>query len=466
MAGRRRSPGLSRRSLIRAVGGTLVAVPWLAACGSAPDPNTVRIQYQQFGSGTVMRDHLLRVVQQLSSQRPDITIELVPLVAAEADYFTKNELMMSSPNVTPDLVYEDTFILKSDVAAGYLRPIDELVRGWPVWEELTAPSQQAVTYTDGKVYAVPTHTDTRALWYHTGVFEAAGIEQPWQPGSWEDLLAAARQIKERVPDVVPLNIFSGEPQGEKASMQGFEMLLYGTQTTLFDEASQKWVVGGQGFVDALQLIQTVYTEGLAPSLGDALNPNIGDTIYNSWLPEGQLGINLDGSWISQNWGAGAAGEWPEWWPTLQLATMPTQTGAPNPWAPGEVDFVTLAGGWSWAFPALSTKTDLAWEVLQQMMTTENALSMALADNQVTIRADVRAEPDYQGYSPTIDFFTDLGESAIYRPAVAAYPEVSARIQAAMGQVMTGGTPPEEAAAEYDAAVTDLVGPDQVVEASA
>src|SRR5690606_245119 len=126
---------------------------------------------------------------------------------------------------------------------------------------------------------------------------------------------------------------------------------------------------------------------------------------------------------------GAPGEWPEWADVMQLATMPTQDGA-------EPGFVTLAGGWSWALPRRSSRPELAWEFLQQMLTVENMTELAVTDNQIAIREDIAAEEDYRGYSPTVEFFTELVPHATYRPAYAPYPQVSAAIQAAMETVMT------------------------------
>src|SRR5699024_9618525 len=78
-------------------------------------------------------------------------------------------------------------------------------------EDVAEVSQEAVTAPDGKIYAIPTHTDTRGIWYHKGVFADAGLPEDWEPGSWEDILEAARTIKEASPDVAPLFIFSGMP---------------------------------------------------------------------------------------------------------------------------------------------------------------------------------------------------------------------------------------------------------------
>lgn len=443
---------LSRRTLLKSggVAGVATAAPSLAACGTSNKSEAIRIQYQQFGSGTVMRNHLRKIARQLRKRDSSMSTKLVPLVASEDDYFTKNELMMSSENTAPDLAFEDMFILESDAGAGYLRPLDSYVESWSRWKDFTHPAKKAVTSTDGRVYGVPNDTDARALWYHTGVFEAANIDLPWHPKSWGELLDTLRQIKSRKPDVIPFNIFSGKPQGEKASMQGFEMLLYGTGCTLYEEKSKKWVIGSKGFVDALKFIKTVFTEKLAPPVSDALDPNISDTITNTWLPQGKLAVNLDGSWISRAWDKGQPGEWSQWKKKMKLTTMPTQHGQGRGW-------LTLAGGWCWTIPKRSKQPDRAWTALQQLMHTKNAIDLAISDNEVTVRADVAQSDRYLGYSPTIEYFTNLGKHAVFRPAVAVYPQVSSEIQRAMDVVMTGKSSPEEAAKDYDSAVVKLVG---------
>ncbi len=61
-----------------------------------------------------------------------------------------------------------------------------------------------------------------------------------------------------MPGVVPMNLYSGIPMDEASSMQGFEMLLYGTKDPLYDYKTNKWVASSQGFLDALNFVQTVY----------------------------------------------------------------------------------------------------------------------------------------------------------------------------------------------------------------
>ena len=335
----------SRRDVLRYVAGAATVVPLAATAGCGSDSGrTLRVSYQQFGSGKIMRNHLTSVTAQFSKAHPDITVELVPLVAAENDYFTKNELMMSSARTACDLVYEDTFILKSDVAAGYLRPLDHLLQKWPMWQQFYPITRTAVQAEDDKHYGVPIFTDTRAIWHNEALLAKAGIPTPWQPRTWADVLTAARAVKKHLPGVIPINIYAGKASGEKTSMQGFEMLLYGTQSTLYDEKRKKWVLGSKGFVDSLTMIRTIYAEKLGPPTANALDPNLSELITGDLFPNGKLAMAVDGCWIGGAWGEGGAAAWPEAFTTLKLATMPTQHGE----APG---LVTLSGGFSWAMPA-------------------------------------------------------------------------------------------------------------------
>ncbi|MEE1651199.1 extracellular solute-binding protein [Brachybacterium sp. J144] len=455
-------PGADRRAFLRFTAGAAALLPLsaLAGCsGGSRDPGTIRIAFQQFGSNTIKQEWITRAAEQFSAQNPELVVDLVPIVAAENDYFTKNELLMSSPRTSPDLVYEDSFILLSDVGAGYLQPITDLVEGWEHWGDIADASKEAVTGEDGEVYGVPITTDTRAIWFHRGVLEQAGLPADWQPTSWDEILDAARAIKESDSDATPFFLFAGTPQGEKASMQGFEMLLYGTGdgTGLYDADSAKWVLGSAGFRDALGFLRTLIDEELTLPLGQLLDPNISEQIYTSLLPDGKLGMLMDGSWISQNWTETAGRPWPTWPDEVGLADMPTQDG-------GGTGTVTLAGGWGLSIPEHVTDRELAFSFLTTLVSTETLVDYAIADNHITVREDVAAVEEYLSYSPAVEYFTALLETSYYRPALPAYPEVSSAIQEAMEAVLTGATP-EAAQAAYDATVRDIVGAENVQEES-
>lgn len=427
-----------------------LAAATLTACGggSGSDPDTVKVSFKQStdNSVKVMDTYLADIKKQFEKANPGKKVEFVPIKAPDSEYYTKLQQMLRSPKTAPDLVYEDTFLINSDITSGYLKPLDPYLAKWRDWDRFIDTAKAAARGEDGKTYGVPDGTDTRGLWFDKGIFAKAGLPADWRPRTWDDVLDAARTIKEKVPGVTPLNVYTGKPAGEAATMQGFEMLLYGTgdgaSDPLYDKASKKWIAGGKGFRDALAFVETVYQEKLGPDVSDALDPNFGTRVRGELLPEGKLGIDLDGSWLPQDWLEGSGHEWPEWSRKLGLAPMPTQHGQ----APGKV---SMSGGWTWAIPAKAGNPDLAFEFVKTMQSKANAQKWYIANSGIAVREDVAADPAYVKAQPGIKFFTDLVASTHYRPAYPAYPKVSTAIQEAMEGVTTGDVSVEDAAKAYD-----------------
>ncbi|MGP3981020.1 extracellular solute-binding protein [Streptomyces sp. KR80] len=425
----------------------LAAATALTACGggSGSDPDTVKVAYQRSTNNKVriMDDYLAMVSKQFEKANPGKTVKLIPIQAAENDYYAKIQQMMRSPKTAPDLVYEDTFLINSDIKSGYLRPLDDYLRTWKTWDRFVDTAKAAAKAEDGKTYGVPDGTDTRGLWFNKEIFAKAGLPTDWQPKSWDEILDAARTIKKKVPGVTPLNVYTGKAPGEYSVMQGFEMLLYGTgEDPLYDVRAKKWVTGSQGFKDSLDFVRTVYSEKLGPDVSDALDPNVGTAVATDWMPEGKLAINLDGSWVGQNWLKTGGKPWPEWSKVLGNAPMPTQRGA----APGKV---SLSGGWTWSIPAKSRNAGLAWKLIETLQTQENAVQWDVRGAQIAVRDDVAKDPEYLKSSPGVKFFTGLVPYSHYRPALPVYPQVSTAIGEAIESVTTGDATPEQASKAYD-----------------
>ncbi|MBE8472699.1 extracellular solute-binding protein [Streptomyces justiciae] len=430
---------------------TLIATAALTtACSSSSgsDPDTLKVSFKQSTDNSikVMDEYLADIKEQFEKKYPGKKVELIPIKAPDSEYYTKVQQMLRSPKTAPDLVYEDTFLINSDITSGYLKPLDPYLAKWPDWNQFIDTAKAAAKGEDGKTYGVPDGTDTRGLWFDKGIFAKAGLPTDWQPKTWDDVLDAARTIKAKVPDVTPLNVYTGKPAGEAATMQGFEMLLYGTNDgdtdPLYDTATKKWIAGSQGFKDALTFVETVYKEKLGPDVSTALDPNIQTIVRGDLLPNGKLGIDLDGSWLPQDWLKGSGHEWPDWSSKLGLAHMPTQHGQ----APGKV---SMSGGWTWAIPAKAANPDLAFDFIKTMQTKTNAQKWYVANSGIAVRKDVADDPAYTAAQPGIKFFTDLVASTHYRPAFPAYPKVSTAIQEAMEGVTTGDKSVADAAKDYD-----------------
>ncbi|GAB6899299.1 extracellular solute-binding protein [Kineosporia succinea] len=447
----RPSFAISRRALLGGIAGTSAAAA-LAACGggSGDGGNTLKVVFQQFGASRVQADFLAGVKKEFEAANAGVTVQFEPIVAGESDYYTKLQLLMRSPRTAPDVVYEDTFLINSDIEAGYLTALDDRLNAWSDWPKFLPAAKAAAKALDGKTYGVPDGTDTRALWYNKDLFEKAGLDPDWEPRTWDDVLTTARTLKAKLPGVVPLNIYTGTGVGEATTITAYQMLLYGTgENPLFDPTAQKWVIGGQGVIDTLTFYQTVFSEGLGPDIKQALSPDFGNTVNQKLIPQGKVAISLDGSYACGTWLETGPAPWPEWHDVLGVTGMPRQHGdGPD---------VSMSGGWTYAIPAKSQNADKAWEFIKTVTSQKNETTFDINQVQIPVRSDVAADPTYIAANPTNEFFAGLVENTQYRPAYAVYPRISTLIQQATEAVSTGRSTPAEAAADYDAGVKEAAG---------
>ncbi|WP_104137973.1 extracellular solute-binding protein [Cryobacterium sp. Y62] len=432
----------------------------LVGCSTAADNDgdtqTLKIVYQETDSFTALDTLFTKIKPEFEAAHDGVTVELQPIQANDDDYSTKLALSQQSGETAPDVFYEDTFRLRSDIDAGYLLNLDDHVAGWDDWSQFNEGAKAAGMGDDGSIYAVPLGTDTRAIWYSKPVLEAAGITIPWQPETWDDILEVARAIQDSQPDVVPFNMYAGKGTGEGTVMQSFYELLYGTGDELYNEDEQKWVVGSDGFKDSLDFLKTLYDEGLAVTPAEALDANVWKKVFGELFPQGKLGGTVEGSYTPSFWQEGGSYAWPEYVDDMGVAAFPTQNGeAPQG--------VSMSGGWTLAVGAKTENPDLAFEFLTLALNQENALWYDINNSQIAVRADVASEQSYLEANPFVAAVTDLVSVTHFRPATSDYPKISAEVQAATEAVITGQLRVDDAAAAYDAAVEGIVGSDKVTD---
>ncbi len=437
----------------------------LQACGGSSSsssngntgsgPVTITIAFQQFGPPPYYeQEWWTSVKSKVEAANPNIKVKLEPIVADEGSYYTKLDLMLRSPRTTPDLVREDSFLVSSDVTANYLAPLDKYLDTWPEYKQQWFPSMQKITTFNNHNYGVMDGTDVRLIWYNKDIFKQAGLPTTWQPNSWADILSAAQTIKSKVPGVIPMNLYSGIPMDEASTMQGFEMLLYGTKDTLYNYQTQKWVSTGKGFKDTLDFIKQVYNPSnlLGPTNDIALSTTAGNTVPQQLLPKGKLGIAIDGSWLSSQWVSGGQAPWPQWQTTMGVAKMPTQNGQ-------DPKYVTLSGGWAYSVAQQSTHKDQAFAVLKAAMAKEDLGNYDIKAGQVAPRQDIAQLSAYSS-QPNYPFFTSLVGFTQFRPGFPAYPKISVQIDSAMQHVMSGQSS-NDALSSYSQSVEGIVGPTNV-----
>jgi len=423
----------------------------------AAAPVTITIAYQELGNpaGFENLKWWTQLTPQIEAAVPGVKLKLDTIVASEGDYYTKIDLALRSASTAPDLVKEDSFLIGSDATAGYLTPLNKYLATWPDYAKQWYPGMQAITTFKGKNYGVMNGTDVRGIWYNKNVFKKAGLPTTWQPHTWADILAAARTIKAKVPGVIPMNLYSGIPMDEASSLQGFQMLLYGTKDPLYDYKTNKWITSSPGFLDSLKFVQTVYDPKnlLGPTNDIALSGGAANFLQQQLFPKDKLGIDLDGSWVPSTWSSTGAAPWPQWQKVMGMAKMPTEFGQ----APG---YISMSGGWSYAISSKSAHPDLAFKVLQAANSLQNLALFDVMVGNIGVRKDETTVPSYSQV-PMNPFFTSLVAFSQFRAGFPVYPEISIQIQQAMELVMTGSTTPAAAMAGFADAVKGIAGSSHV-----
>lgn len=390
-------------------------------------------------------------------KKDEVEIELQPIVANDSDYFTKVQTEMQDPSTSPDLFFEDTFQLNTDVAAGYVTDITDYVNSWDEWNTAIVEAlKEGTKGTDGQTYAVPVSTDVRGLWYNKDVFEEAGLGRDWQPESWQDILDACAAIKANcADDVVPIWFACSNTEAEATSMNTFQMLLSGTGETLVDDETGVWNISGKGITDSLEFLETCKSEGYIGTLSEVFDAS--DWEYaNKYMASGKLGIYLNGNWGYADYLS--TGSYPMEGYTddtltdaLGFAQMPLQNGG---------GYTTMSGGWSWAIAENSDQKDMSFEFIKELMKPDNYITYLVGSGNLSTRNDMNQFDEYNS-KLYVEEATAMSETANFRPHNENYSKVSSYIYEMVDTIMRNGTAIDTAMADFQNSVKTVVGEDMV-----
>ena len=368
---------------------------------------------------------------------PGKKVNIQVIGGTASNYYTKLKLLLQSDS-SIDLVYEDSFMLQSDVAAGLLAPINQ-IKEWNEWSNFYESLRDSAEI-NGSVYGIPLSTDTRGLFYNTAIFKKAGIEVPWQPKTWKDIIDACETVKKNIPNVSPISL-NISATGEQTTMQTLEMLLFGTTSPLYKDG--KWIMSSSGMLNSLKFIQELFEKKLTPRLGLLMNPQYGNIAMNQLAPEQKAAIILDGCWFTGRWNL----NYPETLKLYKFAAMPTEHGQ-------DPKFITLSGGWLISISSKSKNKEAAMDFLKFAMNEENILNYTKVVSNLSVREDVAKSEKYPEYLRPA---TELVKYAKFRPANEQYPIVSTKIQAAVESVATQTATPEKAMQTMNASVKRALG---------
>ncbi len=397
---------------------------------------------------------------EMKAQGKDVTVELVQFGGSDEELKARYALDLKAGSGN-DLMAFDGFWTPEFAEGGLIKPLETIVGAsyadWEGWSHISSGVQQLLSY-QGQHYGVPTGTDARVIWYRKDLFEQAGIPTDWQPKSWDDILATARTIKEKLPGVTPLQLNAGTAMGEATTMQGWYMAFLGTGNNVYDFATNKFPVSGQAFLDTLNFYKTIYVD---EGLGDARTQLLTDGRDRSFLSfrDGTTAMLVEGDWFWRSVIApGGSAGMDQRNDLVNWAMMPAMT--PGKGINGQ-DYVTVSGGTGFILNPNTKYTAESWGLMTLMYSKDSL------DYFQTLQPGIKSRDDVA--IPNDPILTAMAKTMLplttTRPSDPAYSEnISPALQLMTERVVSGEMTPEQALEAFTTAMTAAIGADKVEEA--
>ncbi|NUQ71148.1 MAG: extracellular solute-binding protein [Chthonomonadales bacterium] len=337
-------------------------------------------------------------------------------------------------NVPPDVIHQDRFTIGDWASRDTFQALDPFIADDARAPDAIRPGDfypacwKEAIY-QGKVYAIPSSTDDRALYYNKTLFREAGLNPDAPPKTWDELLSAARKLTVLNRDgsfrrigFIPnfgnswLYLYSWQNGGEFMSEDG--------RTCTMDNPYS---------VAALQYMTDIYDALGGVTKVDAFASGFQTQELDPFLT-GKVAMKIDGNWVVQGIG--------RYRPDLDFGVVPapvpkerleqTLGGKPGRFH-GQPPFVTWSGGFSYAIPRGAARPREAWAFIKWMVSPEAALMDARAQRAYNrargrpfipgISANQRAnEAVYREFAPKsaryrvpLKLFMDMMPFARYRP---------------------------------------------------
>jgi multiple sugar transport system substrate-binding protein len=477
------APALSRRSFLRQAA-LLSAVGLLAACAPAQQPTptaapakpteapkpaaltaaptaapakptqapaaktgltgTIVVSYpDELGKKPKYVEQAAAAVKQAN---PGAEVRIDHQKIGSGDFYTKLLLALNAGDA-PDVIHIGGDRIGELAEANHIVALDDYVRAWDDWKQYPDAVKSGVTY-KGKVWAVPYGLDTRFLYYRRDVFARAGLPADWQPKNVEDILVAARTVKEKVSGVIPYALYGGQAGEGGTANHAFIPLVWAYGGDIQDQ-NGKWIGDSPAIRKALAYYQRAFiADKLVPS--EILTTARPWTAMREKLGNGELGILFEGGWVYGGWSSKDQAGTEK---NVGYLLHPTETSGPS---------FTIGGpGTVWYIAAKSRNKDLAWEFIKAFNNKETVAKLNIEDPHPVARLDSAEVPEFKTQKFLVDSTESLKKARFTSPDP-NIGKVFTAIQRATGRVATGEAAPEEAARRYADDLRQAVGDGNVV----
>jgi multiple sugar transport system substrate-binding protein len=399
---------------------------------------------------------MVQIAQGSAKKFNGLQVVAEPIHGGFDDFITKLSLMYGNPSTAPDLAIVPGQEVGQWESSGLLAKLDPYLKTTDWWSQFV-PAIQNEGRLNGSTYYVSMGDGDNALLYDKTIFAKSGLPADWKPKNWEDILAAARQIKKADPSVWPLWVITGTAQGSEGVVLGSANLLVASSTPYaYDNGTKKWVADSPGVREVINFYKEASAEGVLAPPSEILDPNA-PGIVGPFLPKHKIGITLAANYVPTLFNQQICGPcWPQAGEQIGFAPIPTSHGQ----APG---LGSTLSGWGLIMNASSKDLASTWKVFNYMMEKDNLINQDNLGGLVPPIVAYNTDPVYVNFAPA--FQTPFGQlvnnSTVFPPLPDFKVWAFALAQATETVVLHPNTSVDTAAAGMKAYIANQLDDSQV-----
>lgn len=371
----------------------------LTACGNKQESKSAEgkttIRFASWDTADDV-DAQQKMVDKFNEEHPDIQ---VVLEAYGSEFDTKISASMGSGDA-PDVMYMWNYPAYHDG----LEPLDSYIEkeGEDYKKNFYSTLWNYNSY-DGQIYGLPVGFTTHCVYYNKDLFEKAGVEEPKDGWTWEDLEEKAKKINEATG-------VKGFSFSMKPDPYDYEMYLWSNGTAYCDkEGKMEGYVNSDKALETYKMFQDMAKDGYAVATEKS-----GSDEFES----GQTAMFVYGAW--------AVKKYTEAGVNFGLAKLPSF---------GTEKSASILSSSGVAIAKSSKNKEAAWEFVKYWTDEENNKSRIGTEFPVLVSV-VESEKilDKPEYAP---FYAMLDQSGEYTPAsfiMDKWSEVSEKLELAFEEM--------------------------------
>lgn len=414
----------------------------MAACGSGGNSEEAPAEgasaEESSGEGTTLRvlnwgstvEETIAndAIARFNEDHPDVTVEQTCVPVTEWSDFIQKWITMSTSGEAPDVINLGLEAAQMAVENDLIQPLDDIVSGDEYLTQLKGEFAESLLTgfsVDGKLYGLPSGTQTMVMYFNKHMFDDAGIAYPEDGWTWDEFYDIAKQLTKD----------DGSVYGYGLASAFFQLTPWWTSNGAYltdDDGNP--TVNSEDMVESVEFLKKLVDEKITP---DPISSDV-YTMFSS----SQLAMVGAGRWQLDAW---------------QDAGLTNDDFDCVQW-PVNKEESSVYGGSAWCLGKNPTNQDLAVDLLKEMVSEETMKATAAGGQQIPPTESLATDPEIMGTTP--DNISGLWTAiTISKPVCAPtyFGDLQTTFTRAMEEVFSGAQDPQAALDAAQSQVESAIG---------